>query len=95
VISYYFIGSILLSDYQNYVKWCHENNARNSLLQFDKNGPNKKELFCDYIIEKCKEDSSFLKGIKQFKDIFEDGINFNDPLQITMKKTLLCRACEM
>ena len=95
VISYYFIGSILLSDYQNYIKWCHENNARNSLLQFDKNGPNKKELFCDYIIEKCKADSAFLEGIKQFKDIFEDGINFNDPLQITMKKTLLCRACEM
>lgn len=95
VISYYFIGSILLSDYQNYMKWCHENNDRNSLLQFDKNVPDKKHLFCEYIMSKCGENSAFINGIKQFKETFESGINFNDTLQITMKKTLLCRACEI
>ena len=95
VISYYFIGSILLSDYQDYIQWCFVNNKPGIILQFDKNNYDKKQMFCDYITSKCGEKSTFMEGLKDMKDIFKEGINFNDSLQITMKKSIMCRACEM
>lgn len=59
VLAYYVITLILMTNYQEFLSWCHENN--NGILQFKKTLKTQ-DLFCKFIAKKYKS-KQILHGI--------------------------------
>lgn len=53
VLAYYVITLILMTNYQDFLSWCYENNGALSFLQFKKTFKNQ-DLFCKFIAKKYK-----------------------------------------
>ena len=90
-LSYYFIVSMLYSDYQGYFGWCKKNNIGN-FIQFNNNDPSHQKKFVDYI-KKSYESKVFKDDFAFFNKTFfknEDGAQ-NDYLMTYMRKSLLQR----
>ena len=85
-LSYYFIVCILYSDYQNYIKWCRENNKIN-ILQFDNSTNNQQSKFVAFINKK-KQSDEFKNKIKYFSTKFFNIVN-DDYFHKYMRKSLL------
>lgn len=70
-LSYYFLCSILYSDYQGYLLWLRHNNKKDRILQFDNDNSDEKQIkFVEFIKSKSGPDSIFMKNIKYFTEKF-------------------------
>jgi len=88
--SYYLLVAILYSDYQDFFKWCRENNT--NILQFDNTkSSNKQNGFVDFIISKAEKDSTFRKNYNLFQKKFFQK-DEEDYLYRYMKKSILTRS---
>jgi len=94
VLSYYVIKTILLSNYQQFLKWCDTNNL--SLLQFKKTNSNV-DKFCDFIVKKHKT-KNFTSNVKKAQEQLHD-LDKNKQISSTDKQLLLnnlrMTLCEM
>jgi hypothetical protein len=94
VLSYYVIKTILLSNYQQFLKWCDINNL--SLLQFKKTNSNV-DKFCDFIVKKHKT-KNFTSNVKKAQEQLHD-LDKNKQISSTNKQLLLnnlrMTLCEM
>lgn len=67
ILSYYIVKTILMNSYQDFLKWCHNNN--DNLLEFKKT--EKSQMgFCDFIFEHYNK-RSMLKGIKIASELLD------------------------
>jgi hypothetical protein len=80
VLSYYIIKTILLYNYQIFLKWCYHNN-NNNLLQFKKTETNLLD-FCNFILQHyqskplittIKEMEKYLNNLKKDSNIKKNG----------------------
>ena len=94
-LSYYFLCSILYSDYRDYLQWLRNNNKKNKILQFDNdNSEEKQKKFVEFIKSKSGPDSKFIKNINYFNDKFftSDSSSTSDSYLYTyMRKSILDR----
>lgn len=67
VLSYYILTNILLTNWQDFFKWCQKNNGR-QFIQFKQTKINIKEL-CNFIKIHYKT-SSFLQQMKYYENMF-------------------------
>ena len=94
VLSYYIIKTILLNNYQQFLKWCDINNL--SLLQFKKTNSNI-DKFCDFIIKKHKT-KNFISNVKKAQEQLHE-LDINKKMPSNTKQLLLnnlrMSLCEM
>lgn len=67
LFSYYIVKTILMNSYQDFLKWCKDNN--DNLLDFKKT-PQNQMSFCNFIFRKYNT-KSMLKGVKQASELLD------------------------
>lgn len=67
ILSYYIIKTILMNSYQDFLKWCKENNS--NLLEFKKTEKTQMS-FCDFIFHHYNK-RSMLKGVKIASELLD------------------------
>jgi len=84
VLAYYIITSILLTNYQSFLKWCERNNP-NNLINFKKTNTNVIH-FCK-LIENMYNSPEYLKKINYINNVY-DKLTIHDKLGTTLRMSL-------
>ena len=88
LISYFIINSILLNNYQEFIKWCLENNI--NILHFDNNNSSEKQISLCKFIKNYHDSDIIIKRFNLTLDEFINKKNFNSEyLLITLKKSIV------
>jgi hypothetical protein len=88
VFAYYIITSILLSNYNSFLKWCNINNPNNNIIKFKNNKKHITE-FCKFI----KEHSKTFLYLRQIQNI-QNMYNIIDKTNL-LNSTLRMSVCEL
>jgi hypothetical protein len=91
LISYFVINSILLNNYQEFIKWCINNNV--NVLQFDNENYEKKQISLSQFVKDYHKSEMI---IKRFDFTLNDYIekrnqNHSNILLTTLKKSVVER----
>jgi hypothetical protein len=73
ILSYYIINAVILNIYQDFLKWCNDNNEKSSILQFD-HTEEKQIEFCKFVENNYKT-KNMLNRINCISRMFEQYKN--------------------
>jgi hypothetical protein len=73
ILSYYIINAVILNIYQDFLKWCNDNNEKSSILQFD-HTEDKQIEFCKFVENNYKT-KNMLNRINCISRMFEQYKN--------------------